>query len=106
MFTHKYTFSRQNTKLYLKYLLFAYIIRLTNKERREKSTMSRHFMFQLRMDKGMSQQELAERCGVSNKTISNIETGRRSPSGKLALKLATVLGCNMSLFFEKEEKSA
>lgn len=36
----------------------------------------------------MTQQELAERCGVSRQTINAIETGKFIPSTVLALKIA------------------
>ncbi|MBQ6861046.1 MAG: helix-turn-helix transcriptional regulator [Alistipes sp.] len=36
----------------------------------------------------MTQQELAERCGVSRQTINAIEAGKFIPSTVLALKIA------------------
>lgn len=36
----------------------------------------------------MTQQELAERCGVSRQTINAIEAGKFVPSTVLALKIA------------------
>ena len=36
----------------------------------------------------MTQQELAERCGVSRQTINTIEAGKFIPSTVLALKIA------------------
>ena len=40
-----------------------------------------------RMEKGLSQSELAEMVGVSRNTISSIETGQFGPTAKLALVL-------------------
>ena len=39
----------------------------------------------VRMEKGLSQQDLADMVGVSRNTISSIETGQFSPTAKLAL---------------------
>ena len=44
-----------------------------------------------RMEKGLSQQDLADIVGVSRNTISSIETGQYSPTAKLALILALAL---------------
>lgn len=41
-----------------------------------------------RAEHNMSQEELAERIGVSRKTISTIEVGRFVPSTVIALKIA------------------
>ena len=44
-----------------------------------------------RVDRGLSQAELAKLVGVSRNTISSIETGQFSPTAKLALVLCTAL---------------
>ena len=44
-----------------------------------------------RMEKGYSQQQLAEMVGVSRNTISSIETGQFNPTAKLALVLCIAL---------------
>ena len=46
---------------------------------------------EIRLEKGISQAELAETVGVSRNTISSIETGQFSPTAKLALILCIVL---------------
>ena len=45
-----------------------------------------------REHRGMTLQELGDRCGVSNAAISQVETGKRSPSVELLKKLAAELG--------------
>ena len=45
----------------------------------------------VRMEKGLSQQDLADRVGVSRNTISSIETGQFSPTAKLALVICIAL---------------
>ena len=44
-----------------------------------------------RLNKGLSQGELAQMVGVSRNTISSIETGQFNPTAKLALILCIAL---------------
>ena len=44
-----------------------------------------------RVEKGLSQQDLADIVGVSRNTISSIETGQFSPTAKLALVICIAL---------------
>ena len=44
-----------------------------------------------RVEKGLSQQHLADLVGVSRNTISSIETGQFNPTAKLALILCIAL---------------
>ena len=44
-----------------------------------------------RMEKGLSQSQLAQMVGVSRNTISSIETGQFNPTAKLALVLCIAL---------------
>lgn len=44
-----------------------------------------------RAERGLTQSELAERVGVSRKTINTVENGVFVPSTMLALKLARAL---------------
>ncbi|MBZ4666663.1 helix-turn-helix transcriptional regulator [Mahella sp.] len=44
-----------------------------------------------RIEKGLSQSQLAELIGVSRNTISSIETGKFNPTAKLALILCNAL---------------
>jgi putative transcriptional regulator len=52
---------------------------------------------------GLTQAELAERVGVSRKTINTVENGVFVPSTTLALKLARALGCRVEDIFELDE---
>ena len=45
-----------------------------------------------RAELGLTQAELAERCGVTRKTVNTVENGVFVPSALLALKLARALG--------------
>lgn len=48
---------------------------------------------------GLTQAELAERVGVSRKTINTVENGVFVPSTTLALKLAAALGRPVEALF-------
>jgi len=50
----------------------------------------------------MTQQELADRVGVTRQTILSIERGRYNPSVGLALRLAEVFGVPVEELFEIE----
>ena len=52
---------------------------------------------------GMTQQDLADRVGVTRQTILSIEKGRYNPSVGLALRLARVLGVAVEELFELDE---
>ena len=48
----------------------------------------------------LTQEDLAERIGVSRQTINSIETNRFVPSTVLALKLSKLFGKPVNDFFE------
>ena len=50
----------------------------------------------------MTQQELADRVGVTRQTILSIERGRYNPSVGLALRLAETFGVPVEELFEIE----
>lgn len=53
--------------------------------------------------KGWTQAELAERIGVSRKTVNTVENGVFVPSTVVALKLAAAFGCGVEeLFFLRD----
>ena len=52
---------------------------------------------------GWTQAELADRAGVSRKTINTVENGVFVPSTILALRLARVLGQPVEALFALEE---
>lgn len=53
-----------------------------------------------REELGISQKELAERCGIAQSTLCDIEQGRSNPSMPVALKIAQVLKVSDIKFFE------
>ena len=57
-----------------------------------------------RVEKGLTQEELADRIGVTRQTIGLIEAGKYNPTLKLCLMLAKVTGKRLDdLFWVKGE---
>lgn len=52
-----------------------------------------------RLAAGLTQAALAERVGVSRKTVNTVENGVFVPSTVLALRLARALGCRIEDLF-------
>ena len=57
-----------------------------------------------RLERGFSQQALADELGVSRQTIISLEKGRYDPSLPLAFKLAEVFGCRIEDLFQPDTK--
>lgn len=54
----------------------------------------------IRENKGISQEELAELLKISVGHLNRVERGKRSPSLKLAVRIAKTLDCTLDeLFF-------
>jgi putative transcriptional regulator len=53
----------------------------------------------VRSELGLTQAELAERVGVTRKTVNTVENGVFTPSTTLALKLAQSLGVTVEHLF-------
>jgi putative transcriptional regulator len=61
----------------------------------------------LRFEHGeMTQQELAQRVGVTRQTIIALEQGKYAPSLPLALRLARVFGVAVEEIFQLEDRPA
>ena len=63
-------------------------------------------MVSARKASGLTQTELAKRCGVSRLTIGRLEAGKTSPSLKVAKKIASVLGCTLDELVAETEEGA
>lgn len=58
-----------------------------------------------RVEKGLTQEELADQIGVTRQTIGLIEAGKYNPTLKLCLRLAQVTGKRIDdLFWVKGER--
>ena len=62
-------------------------------------------MARVRKLKKLTQAELAQTVGVSQRTIAAIEGGTRRPSPDLAQKLGKELGFEWTRFYEDEEEN-
>lgn len=58
---------------------------------------------EIRKQRGIKQEELADVMGVSRQTISSLENGRYNPSVILAIKLARYFEMNVEDIFIYEE---
>jgi putative transcriptional regulator len=59
---------------------------------------------ELRIQRGWTQQQLAEAVGVSRQSINSIERDRYVPSLLLALTFSRVFGCSTDEIFSLEMK--
>ena len=60
---------------------------------------------QLRKERGVRQDALADALGVSRQTIGSLENGRYNPSIVLAFKIARYFGMQIEDIFIYEEES-
>lgn len=56
-------------------------------------------IFELRMKKVISQEQLAGLCSVTRQTINAVENNKYDPTLSLAFKLANVLGVSVDKLF-------
>ena len=61
------------------------------------------FIAECRKLKGLTQFQLAERLGVSDRAVSKWETGHSLPDNELVLELCRTLGINISDLFAGEK---
>jgi putative transcriptional regulator len=59
---------------------------------------------EIRKQKGLTQEELAEKLEVSRQTISSLESGRYNPSILLAFKIAKMFDLSIEDIFIYEEE--
>jgi putative transcriptional regulator len=57
----------------------------------------------LRAERDWSQQDLADRIGVSRQSVNAIEKGRYDPSLPLAFRISDVFGLPIEAIFMREE---
>lgn len=61
-------------------------------------------ILRLRVMKGMTQIELGKAVGVTSKSIQNYENGLRTPKKEIVVKLAEVLGVELSDLLSDEDE--
>ena len=64
----------------------------------------RNTLRELRAERGMTQQELADAIGVTRQTVIAIELDKYSPSLETAFKIARVFGVALEVVFRYEGK--
>jgi transcriptional regulator with XRE-family HTH domain len=75
-------------------------MRITDKD------IARHFgalIKRLRLEKGLSQEELAQRCNLHRTYIGPVERGEKNVTIQTASKLATALDVSLSFLFQELE---
>src|SRR5947207_13836866 len=61
---------------------------------------------ELREGAGLTQQDLAEKAGLSKDGVSHLEQGRRKPAWETAIALASALGVDCRAFNEPPSEAA
>lgn len=59
----------------------------------------------LRLTKGLTQEQLAEKASCTRQTINSIEKNRYNPSLELALNIARILDCDINELFQLAENN-
>jgi putative transcriptional regulator len=77
------------------------ILNSRSRKQRQKrgKKLKREWLKELRKDRNLTGRAAAAEIGISHNYLFEIENGVRNPSGKLALKIATYYGFDMSRFF-------
>ena len=61
---------------------------------------SRIWLIDIRNEKGMTQQDVADKAGINRSFYTQIEIGTRTPSVDTAKRIAAVLEFDWTIFFE------
>lgn len=57
----------------------------------------------LRAQHNLTQEQLAQKIGITRPALSDIETGKRMPGGKVVIRIANVFGVPAEqIFFEED----
>ena len=65
--------------------------------------MVRHWLKNIRIEKGMTQKFVAEGVGITQPSYHQIESGENNPTIETAKKIAAVLGFDWTMFFPDKE---
>ena len=57
----------------------------------------------LRSDRGLTQEQFSDQCGIDQHYLSNIERGQRNASVDIIERIASFFGMSLSQFFESVE---
>lgn len=64
--------------------------------------MKKEWLQQIRLNAGLTQEQVASKVGIARSTYGAIETGERNVRPHIAKKIAKLLGFQWTLFFEDE----
>jgi len=64
--------------------------------------MMRKWLIEKREQQNLTQEKGAKRSGIQRSYYSMIESGKRSPSPFVAMKIATVLSFDWTIFFNQQ----
>lgn len=64
----------------------------------------RKWLREVREEKELTQEHLAEKLGITRQHIGMLENGISSPSPKLAKKIASILGFEWTKFFDDDDE--
>lgn len=70
-----------------------------NVGRKKEMISVNHQLKNARIEKGLSMAELSRQADVSKSYYSMIENGHREPSGRIAVRLAQILGVPLETFY-------
>ena len=62
----------------------------------------RDWLKELRIQKGLTQEKVAEQVNIKRADYSMIESGTRTPSVSLAKSIAEIIGFDWTIFFEND----
>ena len=96
-------FYANTCKVYLTQRNIRYIIHVKHALHREECKMKNRIE-EIRIAKGIKQDELGKILGVSRQTISSLENGRYNPSIMLAYKIAKLFDMTIEEVFIFEEE--
>jgi len=76
-------------------------LRVIEEEDQSQRTMVGARLRRVREESGLSQQQLSDRCGIAQESLSRIETGRRDPRLATLRKLAVGMGLTLTELLKK-----
>lgn len=80
------------------------IIKVRNMTHGKETIKLKEWLTKLRLEKDMTQDDVAKNADIPRTTYSSIEQGRRRPSVENAMRIASVLDFEWTLFFENERR--
>ncbi|MDE7264364.1 MAG: helix-turn-helix domain-containing protein [Anaeroplasmataceae bacterium] len=79
------------------------IINYTEEEFRHKQVLGKRIV-ELRREKNLTQEELADKIKIAPRSLSDIETGKCSPNAIIIYRIAKVLSITLTEFYSFNEK--